>query len=154
MPEPQSGALTASPHPPYIGAPEGIRTPGTRLRRPLLYPTELLAQYSYIIIHFFSFCKYFTPVFKNFFRAFIRTESGCTKAVINCGCSSHSAFAHPLFSLLKFICLKDKLSHHYQYHRYMPVDDLQPEHQFDYLQWHYRYLPLDTHHSNAVIWEH
>ncbi len=25
------------------GAPEGIRTPGTRLRRPLLYPTELQA---------------------------------------------------------------------------------------------------------------
>src|SRR5262249_10816618 len=28
-------------HPPY--APEGIRTPDPRLRRPLLYPTELLA---------------------------------------------------------------------------------------------------------------
>ena len=26
------------------GAPEGIRTPGTRLRRPLLYPAELQAQ--------------------------------------------------------------------------------------------------------------
>jgi hypothetical protein len=27
-----------------IGAPEGIRTPDLRLRRPLLYPAELLAQ--------------------------------------------------------------------------------------------------------------
>ena len=26
------------------GVPEGIRTPDTRLRRPLLYPTELLAR--------------------------------------------------------------------------------------------------------------
>ena len=28
----------------HIGAPEGIRTPDPRLRRPLLYPTELQAQ--------------------------------------------------------------------------------------------------------------
>ncbi len=27
----------------FFGAPKGIRTPGTRLRRPLLYPTELWA---------------------------------------------------------------------------------------------------------------
>ena len=27
----------------HNGAPTGIRTPGTRLRRPLLYPAELLA---------------------------------------------------------------------------------------------------------------
>ena len=28
----------------FPGAPEGIRTPNPRLRRPLLYPTELQAQ--------------------------------------------------------------------------------------------------------------
>ena len=28
--------------------PEGIRTPDTRLRRPLLYPTELLARILYV----------------------------------------------------------------------------------------------------------
>ena len=31
-------------HPPAIGAPEGIRTPGPLLRRQLLYPSELQAQ--------------------------------------------------------------------------------------------------------------
>ena len=36
----RSNQLSYSRH----GAPEGIRTPGTRLRRPLLYPTELQAQ--------------------------------------------------------------------------------------------------------------
>ena len=45
--------------PTISGAPEGIRTPGTRLRRPLLYPAELLAQYWYIINHFSLFCKCF-----------------------------------------------------------------------------------------------
>ena len=38
---PQPSALPAELHPPY--APEGIRTPDPRLRRPLLYPPELLA---------------------------------------------------------------------------------------------------------------
>ena len=42
-PEPQSGALPIELRPPY-GAPGEIRTPDTRLRRPLLYPTELQAQ--------------------------------------------------------------------------------------------------------------
>ena len=41
-PEPQSGALPIELRPPY-GAPGEIRTPDTRLRRPLLYPTELQA---------------------------------------------------------------------------------------------------------------
>ena len=46
FPEPQSGALATELHPPSnnrSGAPEGIRTPDPRLRRPLLYPTELQA---------------------------------------------------------------------------------------------------------------
>ena len=49
FPGPQPGALTAELRPPQItsqpknGAPEGIRTPDPRLRRPLLYPTELRA---------------------------------------------------------------------------------------------------------------
>ena len=45
MPEPQSGALTTSPHPPYEKShvPGGIRTPDPRIRSPMLYPTELLA---------------------------------------------------------------------------------------------------------------
>jgi hypothetical protein len=61
-PEPQSGALTNCAIPTISdfanctvpasviaiagtqNVPEGIRTPDTRLRRPLLYPTELLAQ--------------------------------------------------------------------------------------------------------------
>ena len=38
---PQPSALPTELHPPY--APEGIRTPDPRLRRPLLYPAELLA---------------------------------------------------------------------------------------------------------------
>ena len=42
-PEPQSGALPIELRPPYVGAPGEIRTPDTRLRRPLLYPTELQA---------------------------------------------------------------------------------------------------------------
>ena len=49
-PEPQSGALTSCAIPTISNflfltgnVPEGIRTPDTRLRRPLLYPTELLA---------------------------------------------------------------------------------------------------------------
>ena len=33
----------------FNGAPEGSRTPGTRLRRPLLYPAELQAQNKYCI---------------------------------------------------------------------------------------------------------
>ena len=46
--EPQSSALTVELHSPHefkdrLGAPEGIRTPDLRLRRPLLYPAELLA---------------------------------------------------------------------------------------------------------------
>ena len=45
LPEPQSGALTTELHPPRAGAPEGIRTPGPRLRRPLLCPTELQAHH-------------------------------------------------------------------------------------------------------------
>jgi hypothetical protein len=45
FPEPQSGALTTELHPPQVGAPEGIRTPDPRLRRPLLYPTELQAHF-------------------------------------------------------------------------------------------------------------
>ena len=46
-PEPQSGALTNCAIPTIAGylhirnEPEGIRTPDPRLRRPLLYPTEL-----------------------------------------------------------------------------------------------------------------
>ena len=44
-PEPQSGALPIELRPPYfVGAPGEIRTPDTRLRRPLLYPTELQAR--------------------------------------------------------------------------------------------------------------
>ena len=45
-PEPQSGALPIELRPPYkiSGAPGEIRTPDTRLRRPLLYPTELQAR--------------------------------------------------------------------------------------------------------------
>ncbi len=31
------------------GAPEGIRTPGLRIRSPLLYPAELQAQYSELV---------------------------------------------------------------------------------------------------------
>ena len=42
-PGPQSGALTNWATPAINGAPEEIRTPDTRLRRPLLYPTELQA---------------------------------------------------------------------------------------------------------------
>ena len=42
-PGPQSGALTNWATPAIYGAPEEIRTPDTRLRRPLLYPTELQA---------------------------------------------------------------------------------------------------------------
>ena len=42
-PEPQSGALPIELRPPFTGAPGEIRTPDTRLRRPLLYPTELQA---------------------------------------------------------------------------------------------------------------
>ena len=46
-PGPQSGALTNWATPAMLrhlfGAPEEIRTPDTRLRRPLLYPTELQA---------------------------------------------------------------------------------------------------------------
>ena len=49
-PEPQSGALTSCAIPTISNlvfltgnVPEGIRTPDTRLRRPLLYPAELLA---------------------------------------------------------------------------------------------------------------
>ena len=41
-PEPQSGALPTELIPPY-NTPRGIRTPDTRLRRPVLYPAELLA---------------------------------------------------------------------------------------------------------------
>ena len=44
-PEPQSGALPIELRPPFTGAPGEIRTPDTRLRRPLLYPTELQAHY-------------------------------------------------------------------------------------------------------------
>ncbi len=43
-PEPQSGALPIELRPPFVGAPGEIRTPDTRLRRPLLYPTELQAR--------------------------------------------------------------------------------------------------------------
>ena len=43
-PGPQPGALTNWAIPTKSGEPEGIRTPDLRLRRPLLYPTELLAQ--------------------------------------------------------------------------------------------------------------
>ena len=43
LPEPQSGALATELHPPQAGAPEGIRTPDPRLRRPMLCPTELQA---------------------------------------------------------------------------------------------------------------
>ena len=45
MPEPQSGVLATSPHPPYLEnhVPGGTRTPDPRLRRPMLYPAELLA---------------------------------------------------------------------------------------------------------------
>ena len=44
-PGPQSGALTNWAMPAiFFGAPEEIRTPDTRLRRPLLYPTELQAR--------------------------------------------------------------------------------------------------------------
>ena len=46
VPEPQSGALTASPQPPcqyWNGAPGEIRTPDNLLRRQMLYPTELQA---------------------------------------------------------------------------------------------------------------
>ena len=46
-PEPQSGALPIELRPPYfVGAPGEIRTPDTRLRRPLLYPTELQARFA------------------------------------------------------------------------------------------------------------
>ena len=59
-PRPQPGALPAELHPPLsntrarpragglsaLRAPEGIRTHDPRLRRPLLFPTELLAQKS------------------------------------------------------------------------------------------------------------
>ena len=43
MPEPQSAVLATSPHPPYLEnhVPGGTRTPDPRLRRQLLYPTEL-----------------------------------------------------------------------------------------------------------------
>jgi hypothetical protein len=73
VPEPQSGALTTSPHPPqkdvggrkldvrnpkqfkillltsylrllFDGVPGGIRTPDPRIRSPMLYPAELQAQ--------------------------------------------------------------------------------------------------------------
>ena len=44
FPEPQSDALTNYAIPTISGAPGGIRTPGPRLRRPLLYPAELQAQ--------------------------------------------------------------------------------------------------------------
>ena len=44
MPESKSGALPLGESPiKSSGVPEGIRTPGTWLRRPLLYPTELQA---------------------------------------------------------------------------------------------------------------
>ena len=50
-PEPQSGAITNFAIPTILNCtdsrpnePEGIRTPDPRLRRPLLYPTELLDQ--------------------------------------------------------------------------------------------------------------
>ena len=45
-PEPQSGALPIELRPPFTGAPGEIRTPDTRLRRPLLYPTELQARFA------------------------------------------------------------------------------------------------------------
>ena len=32
----------------HIGAPEGIRTPDPRLRRPMLYPTELQVHNDYV----------------------------------------------------------------------------------------------------------
>ena len=41
-PEPQSGALPLN-YSHHDGAPGGARTPDPRLRRPLLYPTELQA---------------------------------------------------------------------------------------------------------------
>ena len=46
-PEPQSGALPIELRPPFTGAPGEIRTPDTRLRRPLLYPTELQARFAF-----------------------------------------------------------------------------------------------------------
>ena len=48
QPEPQSGALPTELRPPY-GVPLGIRTPGPRLRRALLYPAELKI---HIVKHF------------------------------------------------------------------------------------------------------
>ena len=46
MPESESGALPLGDTPVIynlvlFGEPRGIRTPGTRIRSPLLYPTEL-----------------------------------------------------------------------------------------------------------------
>ena len=39
---------TAELHPPRKnGTPKGIRTPDLRIRNPLLYPTELLAQHKF-----------------------------------------------------------------------------------------------------------
>ena len=43
MQESKSCALPTWRHPTIIGAPRGIRTSGTRIRSPLLYPTELRA---------------------------------------------------------------------------------------------------------------
>ena len=40
----KKGIVACAAIPCFTGAPGGIRTPGPRLRRPLLYPTELLAR--------------------------------------------------------------------------------------------------------------
>ena len=48
--EPQSCAITNFAIPTILkNVPEGIRTPDPRLRRPLLYPTELRTHIGYIL---------------------------------------------------------------------------------------------------------
>ena len=71
-PEPQSGALTScaisttlAPQP--WNVPEGIRTPDPRLRRPLLYPTELRTHIQHTQAHKGYFNLYF-PVCQHFFQ--------------------------------------------------------------------------------------
>ena len=45
----ETAVLPLDDTPKKNGVPEEIRTPDTRLRRPLLYPTELLARIIYYI---------------------------------------------------------------------------------------------------------
>ena len=59
--------------------PEGIRTPDPRLRRPLLYPTELQTHSSaltaptrYILSQSYHKCKHFFQIFLIFFKLIFR----------------------------------------------------------------------------------